>query len=204
MRIVLAASLALFAASCTWDPAQEAARITHVVRLGDSYRAVLVVQQEVVRPPTGISTFPDGGIPRYLSRGTRAYLLDAQERRVTLLASQDAPDSMWVGFTAHVQGVEGDSAVHLRITGCPRGGECHDALQKTRFLRLSVSGRTMEVDTVPPGVVLPAVQGSRAVGERNYARFSTVRDTITVRLEEGGPFRAMFVLRADGSVGTVW
>ena len=106
-------------------------------------------------------------------------------------------------FTAYVGGVEGDSAVYVRLVGCPRGPECHDALEKTARFRLTVSGRVTPVERVPSDAPLPGSMGSRAPGEMNYVRFSTSGDTITVKLDEGGPYRPMFVLRRDGSITTI-
>jgi hypothetical protein len=193
--------LLIVIAACGYGPVEEAAGVTHLIRLGDSYRAVLVVRQRVFQQPTGsLNTFPNGGNARVLERRTLQYLIDAEEGVATLLASQEAPDSMWEGFTAYVHGVEGDSAVYVRLTGCPRapGGECHEALRKKAFFRLTASGRVRDVPFVPSDVRLPPSRGSRAPGERNYVRFGTSGDTITAKLEEDGPYRAIFLLQPDG------
>ncbi|MDT8437314.1 MAG: hypothetical protein RRA92_11240 [Gemmatimonadota bacterium] len=203
MRFVIPLCAVLAAASCTYGPVEEEARVTHLIRLGDSHRAVVVIQQEVFRRPTGISTFPDGGIPRFLERRTFQFLIDASERSAVRLASQEAPDSLWESFAAYIAGVEGDSIVYVRLSGCPRGGECHAALQKTALFRLAATGRVSEVKRVPSDAPLPGFMISRAPGEKNYVRFSTSGDTIKARLEEDGPDRPMFLVRPDGSVTTI-
>jgi hypothetical protein len=203
-RFAFFACMVLAVTSCTYGPAEEDARITHLIRLGDSYRAVVMVQQEALQRPTGsLNTFPNGGRPRFLERRVFQVLIDAREGSAVRLASQEAPDSLWESFAAYVAGVEGDSAVYVRLVGCPRGPECHDALQKTARFRLTVSGRVTPVQSVPSDAPLPGSMGSRAPGERNYVRFGTSGDTITVKLEEGGPYGPMFVLRRDGSVTTI-
>lgn len=201
MRFALFASMVLAVTSCTYGPVEEEARITHLIRLGDSYRAVVVLQHAVLQRPTGsLNTFPNGGNLRFLERRVSQVLIDARERRAARLASQEAPDSLWESFAAYVGGVEGDSAVYVRLIGCPRGGECHEALEKTALFRLTVAGRVSQAQRVPSDAPLPGSMLSRAPGEKNYVRSSTSGDTITARLEEGGPYKPMFLVRPDGSV----
>jgi hypothetical protein len=193
--------LVLVVTSCTYGPVEEEARISHLIRLGDSYRAVVVLQHEVFQRPTGtLNTFPNGGTLRFLERSVSQVLIDGSERTAVVLASQQAPDSLWEAFNAYVAGVEGDSAAYLRLIGCPRGGECHDVLQKTELLRLTVAGRVSQVRRVPPEAPLPGSMASRAPGEQRYVRFSTSGDTIRARLEDGGPDEPMFLVGPDGRV----
>jgi hypothetical protein len=200
-RFAIVAGVILAVTSCTYGPVEEEARVTHLIRLGDSFRAVVMVQHTIFQRPTGsLNTFPNGGNLRFLERGVSQVLIDARERYAVQLASQAAPDSLWESFAAYVAGVEGDSAVYVRLSGCPRGGECHDALHKTVLFRLTVAGQVSPAQRVPSDAPLPGSRGSRAPGEKNYVRFSTSRDTITARLEEGGPFNPMFLVQPDGSV----
>lgn len=201
MRIPFVTCVVLAVASCSWGPVEEEARITHLVRLGDSYRAVLLIRHEVFQRPTGsLNTFPNGGTLRFLERRASQFLLDAREGTAVPLESREAPDSLWESFAAYVGGVEGDSAVYIRLTGCPRGGECHDALQKTALFRLTVAGRVSPARRVPSDAPLPGSMIARAPGERNYVRFGTWGDTVTARFEEGAPYRPLFVVHPGGSV----
>lgn len=200
MRHLLPIGFLLATASCTFGPVEKDTSLTHLIRLGDSYRAVAVLQHSVYQEATGLNAFPNGGTRRYLERRASQFLLDAESGRATRLATQEAPDSLWESFGAYVHGVESDSSVYIRLIGCPRGGECHPALQKRAFFRLTASGRRNDVERVPEGVVLPGFMGSRRPGEQHYVRFSTSGDTISARLEEGGPFRPLFVIHSDGMV----
>lgn len=203
MRFTLFFFTVIATTSCTYGPMEENAEVVHVTRLGDSYQAVAIVQHSRFQRPTGLSTFPDGGKIRFLERRASQFLLDSRMGNALRLASQEAPDSLWESFAAYVAGVEGDSATYVRLTGCPRGGECHPDIQKEAIFRLTVSGHVRGVRRVPSNAALPGTSLSRGPGEKNYVRFSTSGDTITVRFEEDGSYRPMFLVRADGTVTTI-
>lgn len=193
----------VFASACTYGPEEQRAAVTQVIPLGDSYRAIAVVRHDAFQRPTGLSTFPDGGKWRYLRRRGIEYLLDSRSRVIRRLASQEAPDSMWESFAISVVGLEGDTVVFLRMTGCPKGGECHPALQRQRVIRLSTQKDSAAVSTVPADAALPGVMAARRPGERNYVRYRVVRDTITARFDEDGPTVSLFHIRPDGSLEVI-
>lgn len=195
----LLGGLGLLTLGCTYGPVEERATIEQIVRLGDSYRAIAVIRHDVFRQPTGLSTFPDGGSWRFLERRAHEFLLDVRACTADMIASQEAPDSLWLSFDAHIAGVEGDSVVYLRLTGCPRRGDCGPPTRQS-ILRLSVDGTARPAQRVPPEAGLPGQMVSRAPGEENYVRFSTSGDTISVRTEDDGPYRPIFVVGSDGSL----
>lgn len=203
MPVVLTIGLSVAAAACTYGPVERHAEIAQIVRLGDSYRAVAVIRRDVFQRPTGLSTFPDGGRRRLLERRASQFLLDVDAGRAVRLASQEAPDSLWESFNAHIAGVEGDSAMYLRLTGCPRDGECFPALSNQVLFRLTVTGGSGAADQVPPHAVLPGTMLARRSGERHYVRFTSSGGTIAVRLEEDGPYRPAFLVRSDGTVVSI-
>ena len=57
----LAVVLAACSTACTYAPTEERAHAKQIVRLGDSYRAAVVVRRDAFRRPTGLAAFPDGG-----------------------------------------------------------------------------------------------------------------------------------------------
>ena len=196
----LSSGVLVAAAACTYGPVEEHASATQIVRLGDSYRAVAVVQREVFQRPTGLNTFPDGGRGRFLERHASQFLLDADAGRAVRLASQEASESLWESFSAHIAGVEGDSAVYLRLTGCPRGGECYPDLSNQMLQRLTTDGSSTAADRVPDDAILPGTMLARRPGEQNYVRFTVSGDTIEVRLEDDGPYRPAFRVEPSGAV----
>lgn len=196
---IFVALLAL--AACTYGPVEERSRTVQVVRLGDSYEALAVVQHDTFRQPTGLSAFPDGGSARVLRRRALVYRVDARTRKIEVAHVLQAPDSLWESFGAWVAGLEGDSVAYLRLTGCPRGGECHPEIGRTAFLRLSSDGRVAPTDRVPVGSGLPGVMAARTPGEEHYVRFGIRGETITARFDESGrgPEHALFRVHSDGT-----
>jgi hypothetical protein len=195
--------VALALTACTYAPEEERAVIAQIVRIGDSYRALVVVQHDTYRRPTGLSAFPDGGKWRYVERRAVEYLVDASERTIQRLAEQSAPDHLWESFAVHIPGVEGDSVAYLSMTGCPRDGECSPRLQRSSLQRLSTGGQVREVSELPAGVALPGSMVARRQGETRYVRFSSDGDVVTARFVEAGPFEPLFRLRDDGTLWVV-
>ena len=195
----LPVALVALVAGCTYGPVEERAVIAQVLRLGDSYRAIAVIQHDVFRRPRGLSAFPDGGRWRYLERRGIEYLIDSESLDVRELASQDVPDDLWESFDVHIAGLDGDSVAYLRLTGCPRGGECYPGLQKQRVLRLSTAGGVQPTPGLPQGIGLPGVMAARRPGERSYVRFGIAGDTITARFDETGSAQGLFRIEASGS-----
>ena len=189
--------------ACTYGPEQEAARVGQIVRLGDSYRALVVVQHDRFRRPTGLSSFPDGGRWRYLERRALQYLVDASTSTVVTLAQQTAADSLWESYSVGVSGLEGDSVAYLTVTGCRKDGECHPALRRAVHLRLSMRGDLQSVAGKPAGAALPGVMLARRPGEQHYVRFGTDGAVVTARLEDDGPYQRLFRLWDDGRLTAI-
>lgn len=185
-------------AACSYGPEEERAGVAQVIRLGESWEAIVIVQREVIRRPTGLSTFPDGGAWRYLEREAIHYLVDARERTVTLLGRQEAPDSMWELFRVSIHGLDADGVVYLRAVGCPRGGECHPVLEKTARFRLTRAGELRAIPAFPPTSALPGNMLAREEGEERYLRLGVDGDHVTGRFEEAAPFTPLFTVLPDG------
>jgi hypothetical protein len=131
------------------------------------------------------------------------YLVDTARRSFSVLTRQAAPDSLWESFRASVAGLDADSVAYLRLTGCPRGGECYPRLQNVRTLRVTLDGEVETVGGVPANANLPGVMLARRRGEERYLRLSTEGTLVTARFEEEGPFEAVFEVREDGSLAGV-
>ncbi len=194
---------ALLATACTYGPEEPRADVIQILPVGDSYRALVTIRHDVVRRPTGVNTFPDGGRWRYTARRWVVYLIDAERFDVTRLAGEPADDAVWESFEARLAGLEGDTVTWVRVTGCPKDGECYPPLRRVAVYRLSLSGQLERVAAVPAHVRLPGQMAARRPGERNYVRYGTERDTITARFEEGGPLRPLFTMGSDGSLAPV-
>jgi hypothetical protein len=190
----------VLASGCTYAPEEERAVIGQVVRLGDSYRAVVVVQHDRFRQPTGLSAFPDGGKWKFLERDATQYVIHARDRKASVLAHQVAPDSLWESFSVRLGALEGDTIAYLVMTGCPRNGECHPKLQRTLTLRLSLGGEVEAVDGIPPAAGLPGVMLARRQGEEHYMRLRVDGDILSARFDEDGGYEPIFRLLEDGAL----
>jgi hypothetical protein len=200
IRASVVAAAVVTATGCTYAPPEDHASVVQVVSRGDSYEALVVVRHERFRRPTRLSAWPDGGKRRVLDQQSLQYLVHAESRSVTMLARQEAPDSLWESFGAGIRGLEGDSVAYIVLTGCPKGGECHPPLQQSIVLRLSKGGVMQRVKEVPAGAALPGTMAARREGERNYVRFGTNGDTVTARFTEGEANMPLFVVHSDGSL----
>lgn len=194
---------AMFASSCTYGPEERTVKLEQIVRLGDSFDAIVVIRHDRYRRPRGLSTFPDAAKWNYLERGSTQYLIDARRGDARLLARESAPDRLWESFSARIVGISADTTAYLRLSGCPRGGGCYPKLRLDVDYRLSPAGGLKAVDNIPAGARLPGVMVARRPGERNYVRFGTNGDTVTVRLDESGPATSMFRARPDGTLVAV-
>jgi hypothetical protein len=190
----------VFALGCTYAPEEERVVIGQVVRLGDSYRALVIVQHDRFRQPTGLSAFPDGGKWKFLERDATQYLIHARDRTARVLAHQVAPDSLWESFSVRLGALEGETIAYLVMTGCPRGGECHPKLHRSLTLRLSLEGEIETVDGIPPAAGLPGVMLARRHGEEHYMRLRVDGDIISARFDEDGGYEPVFHLLEDGSL----
>ena len=174
-----------------------------IVRVGDSYQALVVTQYERFRSPTGLTAFPDGGRARVLERQARLYLVDASQRSVSVLTSQAAPDSVWESFSLSVRGLEGDTIAYVQLTGCPKNGECFPGLLRSLTLRVSMAGQVQAVREIPADVRLPGLMLARRLGEEHYVRFSSDGDIVTARFEEDAPYEPLLEVQPDGSLRTI-
>ena len=194
-----ALGLLLLLSACTYGPEEDDARIEQVLRLGDSTEGVAVVWHQVFRPPTGISTFPDGGRPKILGQRAMLFRLDVSTRTATRILTQEAPDEHGQAFDLRVVGLTSPDTLYLSLTGTsPVEGHDLGAPARRSFVRMAPDGILEPVDAVPDDASLPGRMMARAPGEKNYVRFSTRRDTIVVKTEDDGPYRAMFLMNSKG------
>lgn len=200
MPVRLLLLLTILVVGCTYGPPEERVVVEQVVRLGDSFEALVIVRYDTFRRPTGLSAFPDGGKARFIERGAATHWVDASDEETRLLLRTEATDEVWESHGAGIAGLEGDTVAYLQLTGCPRGGECYPGLDRSAVFRLSLDGDATPLDSVPAGTGLPGTMGARRPGEVSYVRFGTRADTVTARFEEGGEARALFVAKADGSL----
>lgn len=199
-RIIALTFLCLCMAACTHGPEERRAVIEQVVRPGDSYTAYALVQSEVFRKPTGINTFPNGGVNWILSQKVKVYEVHARDRNVRLLAELPADDATWQSFSGHITGFDDQNNLYLQLSGCEKGGECYPELHNYRYFHLNAEGTLEPLSELPPNAGLPGIMLARRQGEVNYVRFSISRDTLKAKFQEDGGYESLFITDKKGNL----
>ena len=146
-------SVTLFAAAisscaCTYGEPEVHLRVQNVALSADGELLAAVVKYERDRPPTGLSTFPDGGRPKTLHQRADVYVVDLVRRAVVFEGSVTAPESRRLSFSPWLVGWVGRRA-YFKITGCPDSfsSECYGKLVGESIYSLSPGGAITESAT---------------------------------------------------------
>lgn len=204
-------AVALSVAGCTYGPPEERHRVASAFRLPDTHRVLVAVSHVRYRPPTGLSRYPNGGIPRYLRKRVVVYAGDVSVSRLTTLDTLPAPRSVWQGLDVDFVGWDGRHA-YLQLHGCPaerdgcfeRSGDSTVSVSRGVHFRVRPGARPERVDAVPEGAGLPGFSLAPMADERNYARVrSRLTEGVEARTEPDGPYRLVYRLRDGGSLEAV-
>ena len=185
---LLATCAAAGALACGHGEPVERASIQNVaVQPGTNLLAALV-KYERFRPPTGLSAFPDGGVPQVLELRADLYRLDAASAAVLGRTSIQASSRNRVAFEPWIAGWQ-DDTLYLSIRGCPGkpGDECYGRLVQRSLYRIGPDGAAVEISRFPP-LVLSSVseQAARFLGASRDSR------TISIATHREGPYRPTF------------
>lgn len=204
-------AVALSVAGCTYGPPEERHRVESVFRVPDTHRVLVAVSHVRYRPPTGLSRFPNGGVPRYLEKKVTVHAGDVSVPRVTTLDTLPAPQSVWQGLDVGFTGWDGRHA-YLQLHGCPAGrdgcfgrsGDSIVSVSRGVPFRVRPDAPPEPVDAVPEAAGLPGQSLAPMPGERNYTRVrSRLAEGVEARTEPGGPYRLVYRLGDDGSLEAV-
>lgn len=183
-------------AGCTYGPEQERARIENVAGKPGSYQFAVAVHYERFRPPTGLSSFPDGGKVKIIEQTAIIYKVDVGNREVVEIVHFDVPESLQSGFGVHVNGWSGNSVV-FTLSGCA-GPECHGDLRRRRHFEASPDHPLRELDEIPRSLEKLPRMLARAPGETHYMRISHGTREIRFRTVENASFEAGYRLGDTG------
>jgi hypothetical protein len=184
--------VSLFIASCTYGPAETNYVIEAAARKPNSYQAIAVVYKRTFLPPTGISTFPNGGVDKLLSSSVSFYLIDMQAREQKMLLTMAVPDNQGQAFSAGIVGWL-DSTIHVQLNGC-EGNECRGDLVNRSFYKLLETGELTLIDNMNQQGRFKGGSLAPMEGERNYARLSVYTDKLKAILQDGGEQQLLFTL----------
>jgi hypothetical protein len=91
--------VALLIGACSYGPPRLELRITNHSFAPTGPIAALAVYAAWLRPPTGLSTFPDGGRPQLLAEAAAVYSCDTLSLAVRRVWRVDRPETIRSGFT---------------------------------------------------------------------------------------------------------
>ena len=122
-------AVAISSCACTYGEPEVHVSVQNVALSADGELLAAVVKYERDRPPTGLSTFPDGGRPKTLHQRADVYVVDLARRAVVFEGSVTAPESRRLSFSPWLVGWVGRRA-YFKITGCPDSfsSECYGKL----------------------------------------------------------------------------
>lgn len=184
---------------CWFGPPEDRAQIEHAVRRWNSHMVAVAVVRTRQRPPRGLATFPNGGVPRVLDASADLYFGDPGRAWLGHGAHLPAPPHLLHGFTAHVEGWE-EGAAYLMISGCAQN-ECWGELRNYERFKVSLDGTVEEVDSVPEASRARGESLARMQGEYRYLRIGHEATTVRASLEPGRDREVVF--RLDGSSGVL-
>lgn len=145
-------------AACTYGPEQDHVNVQNVALAPDGSRVAVIVKYERHRPATGLTAFPDGGVPRVLIQRADLYVVDLRSRTLVYGGELPAPADHRVSFNPWLIGWDGDM-LYFTVIGCPGspGDECYGPLVQRSVFTLSPAGR------IAPGSVsaIPVLTTSR-------------------------------------------
>jgi len=184
--------------ACTYGPPEELAQIENVAVRPDSLQFAVAVRYDRFQPATGITAFPNGGIPNYLEKTAIVHLVDVSTDQVVELARIEAPDQLKMGFGAWMTGWRDDS-VFLQLSGCP-GSECYGDLLRFHHFELSPNTQPRKIDAGPEDIDRIPGMLSRAPGDKVYMRVSADSKVISVRTNDAEPFVERYVIQSSGDL----
>ena len=200
-EVVLLTVICLGISACTYSPMEHEVVMDQVVRSGDTYTGYVLVESKEFRKPTGfLNTFPNGGVPRFLSQEVKVYEVHANNREFRLLAALSADDATWESFSGHIVGFDDHYNLYLQLSGCEKGGDCYDGLMKYRYFRIDRERNLESISELPDEVGLPGIMPARRQGEVNYVRFSIRGNTLMARFQEDGEYTPLFVTTEEGTL----
>lgn len=184
---------------CWYGPPEESARIEHALRRWNSHRVAVAVVHTRQRPPLGLNTFPNGGVPRVLDASIDLYFGDPARAWLRHARHFPAPAHLLHGLGAHVEGWE-EGAAYLAISGCSQN-ECWGDLRNFERFRVSTDGAIQQVDSVPEAARTRGESLARMQGEHSYLRIGHSSTTVEASLDPDQGRQVVF--RLDASDGTL-
>lgn len=144
--------LGLVCGSCTYGPAENRMSVENVRAKPGSHIIAVAVKSTKFRPPTGINTFPNGGVDKVLDRKAIIYLCDVATPELNQLVKISPPKSFTSSWSVWVLGWRED-VLYFKLTG--HHGTSVEDLKTTAvlFFRVDGEGAVESLQEIPPDIV---------------------------------------------------
>lgn len=199
--LIRRSTLALYCASilsCTYGPPTTRRTIDGALAQMNTRRFGVVVRTEIIRPPTGLSKFPDGGSEQKIDQFVTIFAGDVDSGTVRRVGKMSAPADMSTAFQATLLGLR-SNGVYTVLTGCPKS-DCGTTRPTRRYYRFGYDGSVEKFDGEPADIEHQPGMVSRSPGETVYTRVGTHGDSITVVTVDNGRFVPRYVLNSSGDI----
>ena len=188
-KITIFCLLLLFTTvSCSYGSPETSARVLNVLAMPDSHVFGAAVLYSNFRRPTGfINTFPNGGIPKILTKEARIYIFDADSNQLKREATIPVPSELQVNFQPWFQGWEGTVA-YFSLYGQPGTSlDDYQKKQKRWFFRIHNTGELERIDHLPSTVSFQKNTGTLPDGQ--FLRISNDSSSISIKTEIDSDWR---------------
>ena len=182
----------LLLSGCGYGPPATGHRILDTARKPNQFTSVAIIYAQTSRPPQGLATFPNGGIPKLVRAEFTIVLLNPILKSVSEIHSQPVPKEVRHAFRADVLGWQ-DDAIFLQLAGCPEN-ECWGDLVQYRQYQIRESGAFTEISEIPVSAKFKGESFAPMPGERNYIRLGHSFDEITMTTDYQKKSQIVFVL----------
>lgn len=191
-KLILYSLLGLLA-GCWYGTPETHHRIENTARKPNEYTAVALVYSQVLQPPKGLATFPNGGIAKLVSSEFTVSLLAPTSGSVReIFNQQQVPREVQHAFRAGFLGWEDDS-IFLQLSGCPEN-ECWGEYVNHIYYRIKESGEATQVGQIPSAVKFKGQSQAPMPGERNYLRLGNTSIEISITTDVEKPSQVIYTL----------
>jgi len=188
LRAIIFLCVALLS-SCSYGPPVTRAHVANVRAKPDSHSIAVAVKYQKFREPTGVNSFPNGGIPKILEQKAKIYVCDADTAQVRRVACVTPEESVRLGWAPWILGWIGDT-LYFQVTGQP-GTTLKDIKSASPIVySIDADGRVSQQTEAPKSLEFQNNTGPLPQG--TFVRISNGHTTIDVRTENTDRLRTLF------------
>jgi len=181
--------VSMLLASCTYSPPRIYTNIENVRAQAGSHIIAVSVTYQLLRDPTGINTFPNGGVPKLLDEKAKIYLCDVDTLEIRRVASISPSSSVKSTWQPWILGWANGS-LFFQVMG--RSGTRLKDFQNlnTVIYQVDPDGKLSEAKEAPRGITFQHNTGPLPQGI--FVRVSRGHNMIDIKTEKHKEWQTMF------------